>query len=173
MHRPMRPISADYPTATVEDAYAIQRARVVIRPAEGHRVVGHRIGLTSKGCTAGGRSSHTRPICVARPLNRSTIPSHTERMSDKGCLNLGNLLTPSGWRIIDLSRWLSSTDGLGNLRKLATAGILLALILDLVGAGTFVHWLTPHANVTILRGSHPATDVGFSQIFKTLGKFGT
>jgi hypothetical protein len=49
---------------------------------------------------------------------------------------------------------------------------LLVLILDLVGAATFVHWLTPHANVTVLRGSHPATDAGFGQIFKALGKFG-
>jgi hypothetical protein len=49
---------------------------------------------------------------------------------------------------------------------------LLVLILDLVGAATFLHWLTPHANVTVLRGSHPAADVGFSQISKALGKFG-
>ena len=77
-----------------------------------------------------------------------------------------------GSRIILLGRWLSFTDGPGNLRKLATAGILLVLILDLVGAATLVHWLTPHYNVTVLRGSHPAMDVGFSQIFKALGKFG-
>lgn len=102
----------------------------------------------------------------------STVLWDTERIPDEGCLNPGNLLTLFGWRIIDLGRWLSSSDGSGSLRKLATAGILVFLILDLVGAATFVHWLTPHANVTILRGSHPATDVGFSQIFKALGKFG-
>jgi hypothetical protein len=69
-------------------------------------------------------------------------------------------------------RSLGLTDGSGNLRKLATAGILLILILDLVGAATFARWLTPHATVTVLRGSQLATDVGFSQIFKALGKFG-
>jgi hypothetical protein len=82
------------------------------------------------------------------------------------------LLTLIGWRIIDPGRRPSSSDGSSNLRKLATAGILLVLIMDLVGAATFVHWLTPHANVTILRGSHPPTDAGFGQIFKALGKFG-
>ena len=69
-------------------------------------------------------------------------------------------------------RSLGLTDGSGNLRKLATAGILLILILDLVGAATFAHWLTPHATVTVLRGSQLATDVGFGQMFKALGKFG-
>jgi len=43
------------------------------------------------------------------------------------------------------------------MRKLATAGIFLVLILDLVGAATFVHWLTPHPTVTVLRGSKLAT----------------
>ena len=47
-HEPMRPISAQFPEATIEDAYAIQRAWVAIRLAEGHRVIGHKIGLTSK-----------------------------------------------------------------------------------------------------------------------------
>jgi hypothetical protein len=59
-----------------------------------------------------------------------------------------------------------------NLRKLTTAGILLMVILDFVGATTFLHWLTPHATVTVLRGSQPATDLGFTQIFKALGKLG-
>ena len=58
------------------------------------------------------------------------------------------------------------------MRKLATAGIFLVLILDLVGAATFVHWLTPDPTVTVLRGSKLATDVEFGQIFKALGRFG-
>ena len=58
------------------------------------------------------------------------------------------------------------------MRKLATAGIFLVLVLDLVGAATFVHWLTPHPTVTVLRGSKLATDVGFSQVSKALGGFG-
>jgi len=47
-HELIRPISAQFPEATIEDAYAIQRAWVAIRLAEGHRVLGHKIGLTSK-----------------------------------------------------------------------------------------------------------------------------
>jgi hypothetical protein len=59
-----------------------------------------------------------------------------------------------------------------NLRKLTIAGILLMVILDFVGAATFLDWLTPRATVTVLRGSQPATDLGFTQIFKALGKLG-
>jgi hypothetical protein len=58
------------------------------------------------------------------------------------------------------------------MRKLATAGIFLVLVLDLVGAATLGHWLTPYPTVTVLRGSRLAADVGFSQIFKALGRFG-
>src|SRR6516225_5664000 len=47
-HELMRPVTAQFPEATIEDAYAIQRAWVGIRLAEGHRVLGHKIGLTSK-----------------------------------------------------------------------------------------------------------------------------
>jgi 2-oxo-hept-3-ene-1,7-dioate hydratase len=47
-HELIRPVTAQCPEATIEDAYAIQRAWVAIRLAEGHRVLGHKIGLTSK-----------------------------------------------------------------------------------------------------------------------------
>ncbi len=47
-HELARPVSAQFPEATIEDAYAIQRAWVAIRLAEGHRVLGRKIGLTSK-----------------------------------------------------------------------------------------------------------------------------
>jgi hypothetical protein len=47
-HELMRPVTAPFPEATIEDAYAIQRAWVALRLAEGHRVLGHKIGLTSK-----------------------------------------------------------------------------------------------------------------------------
>jgi len=47
-HELIRPVTAQFPEATIEDAYAIQRAWVAIRLAEGHRVLGHKIGLTSK-----------------------------------------------------------------------------------------------------------------------------
>ena len=47
-HELIRPVTAQFPEATIEDAYAIQRAWVALRLAEGHRVLGHKIGLTSK-----------------------------------------------------------------------------------------------------------------------------
>ena len=93
-------------------------------------------------------------------------------MLDENFINPGNLLTLFGSRIIHLGRWPGSTDGSGNLKKLTRAGILLFVLLDLVGAATFVHWLTPHSSVTVLRGSKSSIDGGFSQISKALGKFG-
>ena len=47
-HELIRPVTAQFPEATIEDAYAIQRAWVAIRLAAGYRVLGHKIGLTSK-----------------------------------------------------------------------------------------------------------------------------
>ena len=47
-HELVRPVTAQFPEATIEDGYAIQRAWVALRLAEGHRVLGHKIGLTSK-----------------------------------------------------------------------------------------------------------------------------
>lgn len=45
---PMRQISQSHPDLTVEDAYAIQRAGVAIKEAEGRVVTGRKIGLTSR-----------------------------------------------------------------------------------------------------------------------------
>lgn len=50
--RPVARITARYPEATVEDAYAIQAVWRDRRLAEGRRVVGHKIGLTSKAMQA-------------------------------------------------------------------------------------------------------------------------
>ena len=47
-HELIRPVTAQFPEATIEDAYAIQRAWVALRLAEGHRVLGLKFGLTSK-----------------------------------------------------------------------------------------------------------------------------
>jgi hypothetical protein len=58
------------------------------------------------------------------------------------------------------------------MRKLATVGILLVAILDLVGATRVVHWLAPQASVTVLRGSASAINVDFPQVLKALGKVG-
>jgi hypothetical protein len=59
------------------------------------------------------------------------------------------------------------------MRKLATLGILLVAILDLVGATRVVHWLTPQSSVTVLRGSASADNMDFSQMLKgALGKVG-
>jgi 2-oxo-hept-3-ene-1,7-dioate hydratase len=46
--RQIRQISLEYPTITIEDAYAIQKAWIEIKLAEGRIVKGHKIGLTSK-----------------------------------------------------------------------------------------------------------------------------
>jgi 2-oxo-hept-3-ene-1,7-dioate hydratase len=44
----VRQFSLDHPEMTIEDAYAVQRAWVEMKLAEGRRSVGHKIGLTSK-----------------------------------------------------------------------------------------------------------------------------
>jgi 2-oxo-hept-3-ene-1,7-dioate hydratase len=45
---PMRQLSLQYPDMTVEDAYAIQRALIEHKLAGGRRLVGRKIGLTSR-----------------------------------------------------------------------------------------------------------------------------
>src|ERR1700755_3044736 len=44
----IRQLSITYPSITLDDAYAIQKAWVEIKVAEGRVVKGHKIGLTSK-----------------------------------------------------------------------------------------------------------------------------
>jgi 2-oxo-hept-3-ene-1,7-dioate hydratase len=44
----IRQISLDYPDITIPDAYAIQKAWVDMKIAEGRKIVGHKIGLTSR-----------------------------------------------------------------------------------------------------------------------------
>ena len=44
----IRQLSLEYPDMTIEDAYAIQRAWVVMKVAEGRTLKGHKIGLTSR-----------------------------------------------------------------------------------------------------------------------------
>jgi hypothetical protein len=59
------------------------------------------------------------------------------------------------------------------MRKLATVGILLVAVLDLVGATPVVHWLAPQGSVTVLRGSASANNMDFPQVLKrALGKVG-
>jgi 2-keto-4-pentenoate hydratase len=45
---PLPPLSETYPTLTSEQAYAIQTAWLDLKQAEGHDLVGHKIGLTSQ-----------------------------------------------------------------------------------------------------------------------------
>src|SRR6202161_4393500 len=45
---PIRQLSLDYPDMTIEDAYAVQRALVALKVADGREVKGRKIGLTSK-----------------------------------------------------------------------------------------------------------------------------
>ena len=44
----IRQFSLDYPEITIEDAYAIQRAWVEMKIKDGRKLVGHKIGLTSR-----------------------------------------------------------------------------------------------------------------------------
>ncbi len=45
---PVRQISLDHPEITIDDAYAIQKAGIALKLADGRRVIGHKIGLTSR-----------------------------------------------------------------------------------------------------------------------------
>src|SRR5579875_2093216 len=45
---PIRQLSLDYPDMTIDDAYAVQRALVDLKVADGRVVKGRKIGLTSK-----------------------------------------------------------------------------------------------------------------------------
>ena len=51
-HQPVRQLSLQYPEMTVEDAYAIQRVFVNAKLSEGRRLVGRKIGLTSRAMQA-------------------------------------------------------------------------------------------------------------------------
>lgn len=44
----IRQISLDYPEISIEDAYAVQREWIRLKLAEGQKIVGHKIGLTSR-----------------------------------------------------------------------------------------------------------------------------
>lgn len=44
----MRQVSGVYPQMTIDDAYAVQQAWMSIKTAEGQRIRGHKIGLTSR-----------------------------------------------------------------------------------------------------------------------------
>ncbi len=46
--RPIRRVTLAHPDMTVDDAYAVQRAWVDLQLADGARVIGHKIGLTSR-----------------------------------------------------------------------------------------------------------------------------
>ena len=46
--QPVRQISLDHPEITIPDAYAIQKAWIKLKLAEGCKIVSHKIGLTSR-----------------------------------------------------------------------------------------------------------------------------
>lgn len=46
-HRPVQPLSERYPEFSVDDAYAVQLAQLAAHARAGHRLAGHKIGLTS------------------------------------------------------------------------------------------------------------------------------
>ena len=45
---PVRQISLDHPEITIPDAYAIQKAWIALKLNEGRKIIGHKIGLTSR-----------------------------------------------------------------------------------------------------------------------------
>ncbi|MBC7325499.1 MAG: fumarylacetoacetate hydrolase family protein [Moorella sp. (in: Bacteria)] len=47
--QPIEPLTATYPELTVEDAYRIQLAGIEMKLTKGRKVIGKKIGLTSKG----------------------------------------------------------------------------------------------------------------------------
>jgi len=58
------------------------------------------------------------------------------------------------------------------MRKLATVGILLVVILYLVGAASVVHWIAPQTSTTVLRGSASVKpNIDFSQMWKQIEDF--
>ena len=50
--KPVVQLTTTYPNITIEDAYAVQSEVIAIKLAAGRRVVGHKIGLTSKAMQA-------------------------------------------------------------------------------------------------------------------------
>lgn len=46
--RQVRQISLDHPEITISDAYAIQKSWIQLKLAEGQKIIGHKIGLTSR-----------------------------------------------------------------------------------------------------------------------------
>lgn len=47
-HEPIRAPSFEYPSITIADAYAIQRAGIALQLGQGRTIKGHKIGLTSR-----------------------------------------------------------------------------------------------------------------------------
>lgn len=47
-HQPIRQLSLQFPDMTIEDAYAVQRAWTHIKLSQGRRLLGRKIGLTSR-----------------------------------------------------------------------------------------------------------------------------
>jgi len=46
--KPMRAFSIQYPDMTIEDGYAVQDAWIKVKEAEGRKVIGRKVGLTSR-----------------------------------------------------------------------------------------------------------------------------
>jgi len=63
----LRHFSAAYPSMTIEDGYAIQRAWVALKLAEGRTIKGRKIGLTSRAMQLS--SQITEPDYARRYLN--------------------------------------------------------------------------------------------------------
>jgi 2-oxo-hept-3-ene-1,7-dioate hydratase len=62
----IRQISLDHPDITIEDSYAIQKAGIAMKVAQGRLVKGHKIGLTSKAMQSALNVDEPRPRPGAR-----------------------------------------------------------------------------------------------------------
>lgn len=88
--------SMRYPDMTVEDSYAIQRAWVARKCARGRRIIGHKIGLTSRAMQLA--SQITEPDFGAL-LDDMLIAdaSSVEAREGSSCL-VSRWSSPSSWR---------------------------------------------------------------------------
>lgn len=107
---PVSPLSEDFPDIDVEDAYAIQRIGVGRRIANGARLVGHKVGLTSRAMQ--------EQLNVAEPdyghllsdmfvLEGMTIPSSelcSPRVEPEVAFVLKHELTGPGLTVADVLR---------------------------------------------------------------------
>jgi 2-keto-4-pentenoate hydratase len=71
----IRQISLDHPGITIDDAYAIQKAWIEMKVAQGRVVKGHKIGLTSKAMQSASASTSPTPAYCSTTCSLPTAAS--------------------------------------------------------------------------------------------------